>query len=357
VAMQKQALEAGNNGRERSGEPLHRGELHFRHLLEKLPAGAYTCDSEGLITYFNHHAVELWGREPKLNDPADRFCGSFKLSTPDGAPIYHERCWMALALQNDREYNGYEIVVERPDGRRVNALAHANPIHDESGKLIGAVNVLVDMTERRRAEEALREIRESERRRIARELHDVVLQDLAAALQGMQAAQVEYVETSPGRLEQEIAALRRAVGGLRDAIYDLRLEKQQPLVRAAESLVELNRQLTPERQIKLTLRGTPPEFVNGAGAELLRVLQEALANARRHSAARHVEVILSSDSHSIRAEVVDDGRGFDPASVREGLGISGMRERIRELGGKLRIESAREVGTSVSVEVPSSLAG
>ena len=58
---------------------LYHSELQFRRLLEKLPAGAYTCDADGLITYFNGHAVRVWGREPKLNDPTDRFCGSFKL--------------------------------------------------------------------------------------------------------------------------------------------------------------------------------------------------------------------------------------------------------------------------------------
>jgi PAS domain-containing protein len=77
------------------------GESEFRNLLEKLPAGAYTCDAEGLITYFNQHAVQLWGRAPKLNDPRDRFCGSFKLFSLDGSPIAHDACWMALALKKD----------------------------------------------------------------------------------------------------------------------------------------------------------------------------------------------------------------------------------------------------------------
>ena len=124
-------------------------------MLEKLPAGAYTCDPDGLITYFNPQAERLWGRAPKLNDPVDRFCGSFKLFASDGSPIAHDRCWMALALETHREYNEREIVVERPDGRRLTALAHANPIHDGSGKLTGAVNVLVDVTEQKRAEEEL----------------------------------------------------------------------------------------------------------------------------------------------------------------------------------------------------------
>ena len=78
---------------------LFPGEAHFRRLLENLPAGAYTCDPDGLITYFNQHAVQLWGRAPKLNDPVDRFCGSFKLFTTDGSPVAHEHCWMGLALR------------------------------------------------------------------------------------------------------------------------------------------------------------------------------------------------------------------------------------------------------------------
>src|SRR5262245_64973416 len=99
-------------------EPL-KSESEFRRLLDNLPAGAYICDAGGLITYFNRRAVELWGRAPELNDPRDRYCGSFKLFSSEGAPIRHDRCWMALALREDREFNGHQFVIERPDGQRV----------------------------------------------------------------------------------------------------------------------------------------------------------------------------------------------------------------------------------------------
>src|SRR5271165_4174758 len=141
---------------------LQNSELQFRHLLDKLPAGGYTCDRHGLITHFNDHAVKLWGRAPKLNDPADRFCGSFKLFARDGSPIAHDACWMARALQTGNEYNGEEIIIERPDGRRLTVLAHANPIRDEAGELVGAVNVLVDITDRIQVESVLRSARERE---------------------------------------------------------------------------------------------------------------------------------------------------------------------------------------------------
>jgi PAS domain S-box-containing protein len=136
-------------------------EVWLRHLLEKIPAGAYICDAEGLITYFNQRAVEVWGRTPKLNEPEERFCGSFRLYSIDGTPMRHDQCWMALAIKNDEEYNGHEVVIERPDGSRVIGLAHASPIHDEAGKLVGAVNVVLNITQQKQAEQALKE---SERR-------------------------------------------------------------------------------------------------------------------------------------------------------------------------------------------------
>lgn len=130
------------------------GEIQFRGLLDTLPVAAFTCDADGLITYFNQEAAKAWGRQPLLNDPADRFCGSFRLfSTEDGSLIPHADCWMARALREGKSYNCCEIIIERSDGTRVVGLAHANPIHDETGKLVGAVNVVVDISDRVRAEE------------------------------------------------------------------------------------------------------------------------------------------------------------------------------------------------------------
>jgi PAS domain S-box-containing protein len=132
------------------------GVKHFHRLLEALPVAAYTCDSQGLITFFNQHAVRLWGREPKINDPNDRFCGSFKLISIDGSPVAHEQCWMARALETGQRYDGEQIVVERADGSRVTVLAHVNPIRDECGAVVGAVNVLIDISDREESQAAQR---------------------------------------------------------------------------------------------------------------------------------------------------------------------------------------------------------
>src|SRR5262245_51734793 len=87
------------------------GWNELRVVLDKLPVAAYICDPQGLITYFNGQAAKLWGREPKLNDPADRYCGSFKLLLPDQTPISHSQSWVAKALQTGQDFNGEEIVI------------------------------------------------------------------------------------------------------------------------------------------------------------------------------------------------------------------------------------------------------
>jgi PAS domain S-box-containing protein len=126
--------------------------LQYRTLLDNLPTAAFTLNAEGQITYFNQKAVELWGRTPKLNDPTERFSGSYKLFTPDGIPLAHDQSWSARSLREQKAFHGREIVVETPAGDRRTVLAHVTPIFDESGVLQGNIAVHVDITEQRRAE-------------------------------------------------------------------------------------------------------------------------------------------------------------------------------------------------------------
>ncbi|TKB79544.1 MAG: PAS domain S-box protein [Nitrospira sp.] len=141
--------------RKQAEEALRESEGRLRRVLAALPVAAYTCDAEGLITYFNQRATDLWGRSPRLNHPEDRFCGSSRLLQPDGTTIPHDQCWIAVVVAEGRAVDGKEVIVERPDGSHRSVLAHANPMWDASGRLIGAVNILLDITARKRTEEAL----------------------------------------------------------------------------------------------------------------------------------------------------------------------------------------------------------
>jgi PAS domain S-box-containing protein len=137
--------------------PAHtNGRVHnSTELLQALPAAVYTTDAAGLITFYNEAAVQLWGCRPELGK--SEFCGSWKLSWPDGTPLPHDECPMALALREKRPISGMEAIAERPDGTRVPFIPYPTPLFDAAGTLIGAVNALVDITERHEADKKIRE--------------------------------------------------------------------------------------------------------------------------------------------------------------------------------------------------------
>ncbi len=127
-----------------------RGDDFFRGLLDALPAAIYVTDAAGAIVYYNEAAAELWGHRPPLG--TSQWCGSWKLFWPDGTPLPHDQSPMAIALKEKRAVRGMEAIAERPDGARVPFVPYPTPLFDESGALVGAINMLVDITERRSAE-------------------------------------------------------------------------------------------------------------------------------------------------------------------------------------------------------------
>jgi PAS domain S-box-containing protein len=130
---------------------LREREQQYRNLLHALPAAVYTCDVQGRITLYNEAAVTLWGRAPEIGK--DLWCGSWQIYEPDGTPLPLDQCPMAVALREGRAIRGQEIVIERPDGTRRHVLPYPDPIHNAAGEVIGAVNMLLDLTERKQAEE------------------------------------------------------------------------------------------------------------------------------------------------------------------------------------------------------------
>jgi PAS domain S-box-containing protein len=149
------------NERKRADEAIRQSEKRYRTLFDLVPVAVYTCDAEGLIQEYNQHAVELWGREPKRNDPSERFCGSFKIFYPDGRPMPHHKCPMARALRGERlTATDLEILVEQSSSARRNVLVSPTALKGEHGKIIGAINCLYDITSRKHTETALRESEE-----------------------------------------------------------------------------------------------------------------------------------------------------------------------------------------------------
>jgi DNA-binding NarL/FixJ family response regulator/two-component sensor histidine kinase len=228
---------------------------------------------------------------------------------------------------------------------------------EDASFLQAVANVIATAVEREESQEKLRDIQEAERRRMARDMHDEVLQDLTYALQNIQNGRGE--EPGDGErdadLEESAGALRRSIEGLRAAIFDLRLDgdREQTLVELLESLVEMARRSSAGLDIELSVEeGLQVPLPRAMEVEFLRIVREALNNVRRHSGAHRVRVAVgASGGKRLWAEVSDDGRGFDPDDAPAGMGLRGMRERARALGGDLTVRSTPGEGTEVRFEV------
>jgi PAS domain S-box-containing protein len=138
-------------------ETLRRGQQTVERLMALMPVGVYACNAEGRITYFNRRAAEIWGREPAIGDEGELYCGTHRAYLPDGTYVPHEATPMAEAVRTGKAFRDLEVIAERPDGSRSYCVVNIDPMLDEQGRPAGAINVFVDITERKQAEQELRE--------------------------------------------------------------------------------------------------------------------------------------------------------------------------------------------------------
>jgi PAS domain S-box-containing protein len=124
--------------------------LQYTHIIDALPVAIYTCDEDGYVTQYNKAAVELWGYEPKIK--TQMWCGSWRIYRLDGTLLPLHECPMAITLKEGRAARGEEIIIERTDGSRRYIEPFPTPLFNDKGKLTGAVNMLLDVTERKATE-------------------------------------------------------------------------------------------------------------------------------------------------------------------------------------------------------------
>jgi PAS domain S-box-containing protein len=337
-------------------EALQQSEQRFERLVEAAKDYAiFMTDAHGRVSTWNEGAQRLFGYGEAeilgedasvLFTPEDRECG------------VPERELQKARTEGRAEDERWHM---RNDGSRFWASGFVRPVVDAEDNLIGFSKVARDLTERKRAEEALDEVRWAERARLARDLHDLVLQDLAYALQAAQAyrqyrhTRKEHEGEGTLNLTEMIASLRRASQGLREAVYELRAGETvgRALARAVEDLVELERRRSPAIEVELTVQErVPKELPEDVCKGVLLVVREALTNAGRHSSARHVRVALGATEEEIVVEVLDDGVGFDPRQSTQSVGLGAMRERAALLSGRLEVFSEPAEGTRVRLRVP-----
>ncbi|WP_207956732.1 PAS domain S-box protein [Rubrobacter tropicus] len=344
--------------RRRAQEELRASRDQLEVVLRGVADGITAQDPTGRIIYANETAARLVGYPSArefIGAPVREVMARFEVFDEEGLPFPVEELPGRRALAG--EEGGEKVLrfrVRATDEDRW-ALVRSEPVFDEQHGVRMAVNIFRDITERRRAGEALRKVREAERNRMARDLHDSVLQDLSytAAAMGVVMLQAEGTELEK-QLQGAIDAIRRAAQGLRDAVHDLRIEDElnRPFPDLVNDLVDRNRSMAAGYEIDLEIEDGFPSYPLGeTGTQLWRVLQEALTNARRHSQASKVTVVLKTEGEDMIAEVSDDGRGFGPETV-PGVGQNSMRERAAAVGGSLQVESEPGRGTRVLLRAP-----
>lgn len=141
--------------RDHSRHASETAPISASNLMNLLPVGLYVCNPHGLITHYSSKAAEIWGREPKLFDADDMYCGSFRLYDIDGNRLPHAESPMAEALRTQSHLRDLELLIERPDGSRATILTNISPIYDDDGNFVGAANCFKDISARKRVEERM----------------------------------------------------------------------------------------------------------------------------------------------------------------------------------------------------------
>lgn len=329
-----------------SQPPTPERDRRLNALLDALPAAIYTTDAAGSIAYYNEAAAALWGRRPVLG--ASAWCGAWKLYWPDGTPMAHDQCPMAIALKEQRAVRGVEAVCERSDGTRVAILPYPSPLFDDAGRLIGAVNMLVDITERKQAEE--------QQALLLRELHHRVKNTLAnvQAIMGATARSAETIEAFQDSLIGRIASLARTHRLLADESHDVRLGE---LLR--------NELAAFDDGDRIVLSGPPVEVSQQLAVSLGMAIHELTVNAAKFGAlsvpSGKVEatwhVTIEATRRTLDFDWVESGGPPVTAPARNGFGTRLLEQVLPvQLHARTSIDYRPE-GVHVHYTVPLPLEG
>jgi two-component system sensor histidine kinase UhpB len=326
-----------------------------------------TDPSKNQMLYVSPAYEEIWGRS----------CESLYQSPRSWMDSIHgedrERIRQALESKQARGEYDEEYRVVRPDGSIRWIRDRAFPVTDKSGQVFRIAGVAEDVTERRRAEEALRaqatrlqklsrrlrEVEEAERRRINHELHDRIGQSLSALSLSLDLIRPELDKRSSKAVKLRLDAAQKLIEATNAQVRDLMAELHPPALDDYGLFAALRNYAdtfaaSAGVPIAVTGEDLVPRLAPLAEMALFRIAQEALVNAAKHASATLVDVLLTTSGGKVTLAISDNGRGFDSARVgtkRASWGLSIMRERAEAIGAQLLVESLPGRGTRVLVEI------
>ena len=339
---------------------MREGEERFRLVANAAPVLIWMSGPDKLCNYFNQPWLEFTGR------PIELELGN---GWAEGVhPEDLERCLDTSTKAFDgRESFKVEYRLRRHDREYRWLLGTAVPRFNRDGSFAGYIGSCIDITERKRGEEALAsvsrrliEAQEQERARIARELHDDIVQRLALIAVELEKLHQELpnppkIRSRMGELHNQTTAIATDIQTLSHELHSTKLEYLGIEAAMRGFCKEFGKQHKAEIDFKS--HDLPSPLSPDISLCLFRVLQEALQNSAKHSGARHIEVRLWGTSDEIHLMVKDSGIGFDneAAKSRGGLGLISMEERLKLLKGTFSVESEPEGGTTIRARVPLSL--
>jgi PAS domain S-box-containing protein len=310
----------GLNGKEQTFELPAR-------LFEQVPFAIYVCDREGLVLRYNRRAAELWGRSPELRDPAERFCGSYRMFRPDGSLLPHDQCPMADVLRTGVSVREQEVHIERPDGSRGIALVDIEAVKDGEGNIVGAVNCFQDITERKRSEAQIVNL--------AREAEHRTKNILSTVLATVRLSRADTSDDLKQLIEGRIEALANVHGMFVESRW-----------RGAELHSMVRQELSPycgETEGRVRIEG-PAVMLEPITAQTIAItLHELATNAAKYGslseAGGHVEIEWShtADGRLRLRWIESDGPTVMPPTHR-GFGTRIMENMIGQLRGEVRFD-------------------
>ena len=345
------------------------GSPTYRQFLETLGVAIYTTDPEGHITFFNEAAATFWGRSPEIGE---LWCGSFRMYWPDGRPMPHDECPMAIALKEGRPVRGHEGIAERPDGTRAAFMPFPSVVRNATGEINGAINVIIDITERRRAEEALRaanSVKDEFLGLVSHELRTPVTTIFGNArllrdsdgLSERHAPMVADIATDAERLlglVENLLLLTRAGG-------EVTLDREPQVLAHVVSHVAAGFQRRHPGRIVSVDPGARYTIVEADRGYLELLLENLLSNAHKYSPLEQpIEVTVEATGTDVEIAVQDRGIGVEPDEIERlfttfyrseeakrlsgglGIGLSACKHIVALLGGRIWARP-REGGGSV----------
>jgi PAS domain S-box-containing protein len=309
-------------------------------LFEQLPFAMYVCDRNGLVVRYNRRAAELWGRSPKLGDPSERFCGSYRMFRPDGSLLPHHQCPMADVLRTGISVRQQEVHIERPDGSRGIALVDIEAVQDSGGNVVAAVNCFQDITERKRSEAQIVNL--------AREAEHRTKNILSTVLATVRLSKSDTSDNLKELIEGRIDALAK--------VHTLFVESRWAGAELHRLATQELLAYSGEKEERVRIEG-PAVMLEPVSAQTVAIsLHELATNAAKYgslsAASGRVEILwsLPADGRLSLRWIESGGPAATPPTHR-GFGTRVMENMIGQLKGEVRFDW-RDQGLACEIELP-----